>query len=50
MANNLLQQAQQLKIMIEQVKQQSLVAKETALHQQRLQLEKEKQEVVVLLR
>ena len=45
MANNLLQQAQQLKIMIEQVKQQSLVAKETTLSQMRQQIDKEKQEV-----
>ena len=45
MANNLLQQAQQLKIMIDQVRQQSMVAKDAALQQQRVQLEKEKQEV-----
>ncbi|RUS76738.1 hypothetical protein EGW08_015494 [Elysia chlorotica] len=46
MANNLLQQAQQLKIMIDQVRQQSMVAKEAALQQQRAQMEKEKQEAV----
>ncbi|GFO42700.1 deformed epidermal autoregulatory factor 1-like protein [Plakobranchus ocellatus] len=46
MANNLLQQAQQLKIMIDQVRQQSLVAKDTALQQQRAQLDKEKQEAL----
>lgn len=45
MANNLLQQAQQLKIMIDQVKQQSIIAKENALQVQRAQMEKEKQEV-----
>jgi len=50
MANNLLQQAQQLKIMIEQVKQQSLVAKDSALQQQRQHLEKEKQETINTLR
>ncbi|KAH9525031.1 Deformed epidermal autoregulatory factor 1 [Bulinus truncatus] len=46
MANNLLQQAQQLKIMIEQVKQQSLIAKDNALQMQRAQLEKEKQDAL----
>lgn len=46
MANNLLQQAQQLKIMIDQVRQQSQLAKDTALQQQRAQMEKEKQEAV----
>ncbi|BFZ09633.1 hypothetical protein BsWGS_12672 [Bradybaena similaris] len=46
MANNLLQQAQQLKIMIEQVKQQSLIAKDSALQQQRMQMEKEKQDAL----
>ncbi|CAL1528229.1 unnamed protein product [Lymnaea stagnalis] len=46
MANNLLQQAQQLKIMIEQVKQQSLIAKDNALQIQRAQFEKEKQDAL----
>ncbi|XP_005092025.1 deformed epidermal autoregulatory factor 1 homolog [Aplysia californica] len=50
MANNLLQQAQQLKIMIEQVKQQSLVAKDNALQQQRAQMDKERQEAVNTMR
>uniref|UniRef100_A0A2C9JWG4 SAND domain-containing protein n=1 Tax=Biomphalaria glabrata TaxID=6526 RepID=A0A2C9JWG4_BIOGL len=50
MANNLLQQAQQLKIMIDQVKQQSIIAKENALQVQRAQMEKEKQEALAASR
>ncbi|KAL5010315.1 hypothetical protein ScPMuIL_012620 [Solemya velum] len=42
MVNSLMQHAQQLKIMIEQVKQQSLVSKDMAIQQVRAQLEKEK--------
>jgi hypothetical protein len=49
MVNALMQQAQHLKTMIEQAKQQSLISKETALQQQRMQLEKEKQDVGMLL-
>lgn len=45
MANNLLQQAQQLKIMIEHTKIQSLANKEAALQNLRMQMEKEKQDV-----
>ena len=45
MANNLLQQVQQLKIMIEQVKQQTLISKESVIQQTRQICEKEKNEV-----
>lgn len=45
MANNLLQQVQQLKIMIEQVKQQTLISKESVIQQTRQMCEKEKNEV-----
>ncbi|KAK3593858.1 hypothetical protein CHS0354_011461 [Potamilus streckersoni] len=44
MVNSLIQQAQQLKLMIEQAKHQSLIAKETSLQALRAQMEKEKQE------
>ncbi|CAI9717152.1 deformed epidermal autoregulatory factor 1 homolog isoform X1 [Octopus vulgaris] len=46
MANSLVQQTQQLKSMIEQAKQQSLIAKENALQQLKLQMEKEKQDAL----
>lgn len=45
MSSSILHQAQLLKQMVEQAKQQSLAEKEFALEQQKLQLEKEKQEV-----
>lgn len=45
MANNLLQQVQQLKIMIEQVKQQTLISKDSVIQQTRQMCEKEKNEV-----
>ncbi len=48
MANNLLQQAQQLKTMIETCKQQSIASKETAFNQLKAQFEKEKTEVSIL--
>ena len=40
MANSLIQQAQQFKIMVEQVKQQSMAYKEGAVTQVRNQMEK----------
>lgn len=40
MANSLIQQAQQFKIMVEQVKQQSMAYKEAAVSQVRQQMEK----------
>lgn len=40
MANSLIQQAQQFKIMVEQVKQQSMAYKEQAVSQVRQQMEK----------
>ncbi|XP_025097839.1 deformed epidermal autoregulatory factor 1 homolog isoform X2 [Pomacea canaliculata] len=46
MANNLLQQVQQLKIMIEQVKQQTLISKEAVVQQTRQLCEKEKNEAL----
>lgn len=46
MANNLMQQTQQLKTLIEQAKQQSIIARETNLQQIKAQLEKEKNEQV----
>ncbi|KAK7107894.1 hypothetical protein V1264_015729 [Littorina saxatilis] len=46
MANNLLQQVQQLKIMIEQVKQQTLISKESVVQQTRQICEKEKNEAL----
>ena len=45
MANNLLSQAQQLKAMVEQAKQQSQLSRDSALQQVKMQCEKEKQEV-----
>ncbi|XP_050395024.1 uncharacterized protein LOC126812598 isoform X2 [Patella vulgata] len=45
-SNNLLLQVQQLKAMIEQVRQQSLISKESQLQQLRLQMEKEKQDAI----
>ncbi|XP_013414016.1 deformed epidermal autoregulatory factor 1 homolog isoform X2 [Lingula anatina] len=46
MASNMLQQAQQLKMMVDQAKQQSIASREAALQQLRQQLEKEKIEAV----
>ena len=40
MANSLMQQAQQFKLMVEQVKQQSLAAKDQAVHSMKTQMEK----------
>lgn len=40
MANSLIQQAQQFKMMVEQVKQQSVAYKEAAVQQVRQQMEK----------
>ena len=40
MANSLIQQAQQFKLMVEQVKQQSVAYKEAAVQQVRQQMEK----------
>ena len=45
MASNLLHQAEVLKQMIDQAKQQSIAEKELALEHQKMQLEKEKLEV-----
>lgn len=45
MTASLIQQAQGLKAMLEQVKQQSLISKDHALQQLRAHMEKEKQEV-----
>ena len=45
MANNLLQQAQQLKSMIETCKQQTIQSKEQAFAALKAQMEKEKTEV-----
>lgn len=50
MANNLLQQVQQLKIMIEQVKQQTLISKEAVVQQTRQIVEKEKNEALNAMR
>ncbi|KAK7479643.1 hypothetical protein BaRGS_00029109 [Batillaria attramentaria] len=50
MANNLLQQVQQLKIMIEQVKQQTLISKESVVQQTRQISEKEKNEALNAVR
>lgn len=46
MANNLLTQAQQLKAMVEQAKQQSQLSREAAIQQVKMQCEKEKQEAL----
>ena len=46
MANNLLSQAQQLKAMVEQAKQQSQLSRDSALQQVKMQCEKEKQEAL----
>ncbi|ESO84869.1 hypothetical protein LOTGIDRAFT_168359 [Lottia gigantea] len=48
-ANNLLLQVQQLKAMIDQVRQHSLLSKESQLQQLRMQMEKEKQEAIKAL-
>ena len=45
MANNLMQQVQQLKIMIEQMKQQTQISKESVVQEIRELYEKEKNEV-----
>ena len=45
MANNLLQQAQQLKSMIETCKQQTIQSKEQAFAALKVQMEKERTEV-----
>ena len=45
MANNLLAQAQQIKAMVEQAKQQCQLSREGAIQQVKMQCEKEKQEV-----
>ena len=45
MANNLIQQAQQLKAMIEQAKQQCVASRDANLQQLKAQMEKEKQDV-----
>ena len=49
MANNLLQQAQQLKSMIEACKQQTLQSKELAFATLKAQMEKEKIEVCLII-
>ena len=45
MANGLVQQAQQLKQLVEQAKHQSVASKELAIQSMRAQLDKEKSEV-----
>ncbi|XP_064628286.1 deformed epidermal autoregulatory factor 1 homolog isoform X2 [Lineus longissimus] len=50
MATNLIQQAQQLKAVIETAKQQSMQSKEAALQQLKIQMEKEKNEAVNAVR
>ncbi|XP_077866385.1 deformed epidermal autoregulatory factor 1 homolog isoform X2 [Saccoglossus kowalevskii] len=50
MANSLLQQAQQLKSMVEQAKNQSLAAKDSAVAQTKLQYETEKKEALTQAR
>lgn len=49
LANNMLLQAQQLKSMIEQAKQQTQLFRDAAVQQVKAQMEKEKQEVGQLL-